>query len=90
MSNKNELKNQIKLVIRFFEEKYQITERKGVVELIYKRYIKALKLLESNMANKDNLNLQGGIRAYMDSYGDYNNPLLNEMYKVEKLVKDLF
>lgn len=90
MNNKNELKEQIKLVIKFLEEKYQESERKGVLELIYVRYNNALKLLESNVANKDNLNLLGGIRAYMDSYSDYNNPLLNEMHKAEKLVKELF
>ncbi|MEQ8199385.1 MAG: hypothetical protein ABRQ27_15535 [Clostridiaceae bacterium] len=90
MSNKNELKEQIKLVIKYLEEKYQESERKGVLELIYKRYNNALKLLQSNVANKDNLNILGGIRAYMDSYSDYNNPLLNEMHKAEKLVKELF
>lgn len=90
MGNKNELKEQIKLVIKYLEEKYEESERKGVLELIYRRYNNALKLLENNVANKENLNILGGIRAYMDSYSDYNNPLLNEMNKAEKLVKELF
>ncbi len=90
MSNKDELKKQIKVVINYLEEKYQENERTGVIELIYKRYNNALKLLESNEAYKENLNILGGIRAYMDSYSDYNNPLLNEMHKTEKLVKELF
>jgi hypothetical protein len=90
MSNKDELIKQIYLVVKYLEEKYQERDRKGVLELIYKRYTNALKILESNEASKENLNIHGGIRAYMDSYSDYNNPLLNEMHKAEKLVKELF
>ncbi|MCT4648622.1 MAG: hypothetical protein N4A74_26780 [Carboxylicivirga sp.] len=90
MSKKNELKDQVRLVIKFIEEKYQEDEMKGVLGLIFKRYNNALKLIDNNMANKDNLNIQGGIRAYMDSYSDYDNPLLNKMHKAEKLVEELF
>ena len=90
MSNKDELKKQIKVVINYLEEKYKESERKGVLELIYKRYNNALRLLESNEANKNNLHILGGIKAYMDSYSDYNNPLLNEINKTEKLVEELF
>ena len=90
MSNKDKLKKQVKVVIKYIEEKYKENERKGVLELIYKRYNNALRLIESNEVNKEELHILGGVRAYMDSYSDYNNPLLNEMYEVEKLVKQLF
>lgn len=90
MSNKDNLQKQLEVVIKYIEEKYQERDIKGVLELIYKRYKNALTLLENNEANKDNLSISGGIRAYMDSYSDYNNPLLNEMYKAEKLLKELF
>ena len=33
------------------------------------------------------INIIGGVRAYMDSYNDYNSPLLEEMYKAKKLNK---
>ncbi|AJQ29641.1 hypothetical protein [Pelosinus fermentans] len=90
MSNKDELKKQVKEVIKYLEEKYKINEEKGVLELIHKRYINALNLLECNEANKDNLYILGGVRAYLDSYSDYDNPLLSEMGKAEELVQELF
>ncbi|MBY6934807.1 hypothetical protein EXM65_02625 [Clostridium botulinum] len=34
-------------------------------------------------------NIIGGVRAYMDSYNYYNNPLLGELHKAEKLNKQL-
>jgi hypothetical protein len=90
MRKEDELKKQVEIVIKCLEERYKESERKGVLELIYKRYNNAFKLLEGNEGNKDNLYILGGVRAYMDSYSDYNNPLLNEMHKAEKLVKELF
>ncbi|MBS2100118.1 hypothetical protein [Carboxylicivirga linearis] len=90
MNAKNKLINQIKIVINYLEVTYQERERTKILELIYMRYRNALRLLENNMANKDNLHINGGVRAYTDSYNDYNNPLLEEMYKAEKLVKEVF
>lgn len=89
MINKSELQAQITVVLKYLEENYQKNERYGVLELIYNRYRNALQLLDNDTANKDNLNILGGTRAYMDSYSDYSNPLLNEMYKAEKLAKQL-
>jgi hypothetical protein len=90
MDNRDELRTQLKIVISYLEENYSNIERKGVLELIHKRYNNALKSLKNNKFNKENLYILGGVRAYMDSYSDYNNPLLNEMYKAEKLVRELF
>jgi hypothetical protein len=90
MSNKDELYKQVKLVIKLIEEKYTENQRKGVLELIYKRYSNALQLLDKNELNKDKFNILGGVRAYLDSFSDYSNPLLNEMNKAEKLIKELF
>lgn len=90
MSNKDEFKKQVKVVIKYLEEKYKEGERKGVLELIYIRYNNALRVIERDEANKNNLHILGGVRAYMDSYSDYNNPLLNEMNKTEKIVQELF
>ncbi|WP_339229120.1 hypothetical protein [Aeribacillus sp. FSL K6-2833] len=35
------------------------------------------------------INIIGSIRAYLDSYSDYENPLLEELHKSEKLYKEL-
>ena len=45
--------------------------------MIYKRYKNALEILENDKNIKD-INIVGGIRAYLDSYSDYENPLLGE------------
>lgn len=89
MSIKDELYLQVKDVVKLIDEKYKENERKGVIELIYKRYTNALQLLEDNDINKEKFYISGGVRAYLDSYSDYNNPLLNEMYKAENLVAEL-
>jgi hypothetical protein len=85
MGKNTELCTQIKVVLKVIEEKYQENQRKGVLELIYKRYSKALQLLEKNEKDKNQFNILGGVRAYLDSYSDYDNPLLNEMDKAEVL-----
>lgn len=90
MGNQSELYEQITVVLKLIGENYNENQRKGVIELIYKRYSNALQLLENDKENKGEFHILGGVRAYLDSYSDYNNPLLNEMHKTEKLVKDLF
>jgi len=62
--------------------------KKDIFQLIYRRYKNALEILENN---KDiaQINIIGGVRAYMDSYNDYQNPLLEELHKAEKLAKEL-
>jgi hypothetical protein len=61
-----------------------------VLELIYKRYYDAMQLLENGENDRKKFHISGGVRAYLDSYSDYSNPLLNEMHKAEKLVEELF
>lgn len=90
MGNKSELFEQIKVVLKLIEENCNENQRKGVIELIYKRYSNALQLLENDEVDKGKFHISGGVRAYLDSYTDYNNPLLNEMHKAEKLVEELF
>lgn len=62
--------------------------KKDIFQFIYRRYKNALEILENN---KDiaRINIIGGVRAYMDSYNDYQNPLLEELHKAEKLAKEL-
>lgn len=62
--------------------------KSGVMQLIYIRYMNALDILK-NEKDINLINIIGGVRAYMDSYNDYNNPLLGELHKAEKLNKQL-
>ncbi|WP_298844980.1 hypothetical protein [Clostridium sp.] len=89
MTNKDKLCEQLKVVLKLIDEKYKEDQRKGVMELIYIRYSNALQLIRNNEINKEKLYISGGVRAYLDSYSDYNNPLLDEMDKAEKLVGEL-
>ena len=88
MDKKKQLIEQIKVVIIKFEEDYAKDINSGVLQLICKRYKKALEILENNEDIKG-INILGGVRAYMDSYNDYQNPLLGELHKAEKIIKEL-
>ncbi|RRN73955.1 hypothetical protein EI200_04560 [Peribacillus simplex] len=88
MDKKKQLIEQIKVVINKIEKDYAKEMNSGVLQLIYKRYKKALEILENNEDIKE-INILGGVRAYMDSYNDYQNPLLGELHKAEKITKEL-
>jgi hypothetical protein len=88
MDKKKQLIEQIKVVINILEKDYSSEFNSGVLQLIYKRYKNALEILEKNN-DIEGINIIGGIRAYMDSYSDYQNSLLGEMHKAEKLNKEL-
>ncbi|MFE4243892.1 hypothetical protein [Peribacillus butanolivorans] len=88
MDKKKQLIEQIKVVINKIEEDYAKDMNSGVLQLIYKRYKKALEILENNEDIKE-INILGGVLAYMDSYNDYQNPLLGELHKAEKITKEL-
>ena len=90
MYKKKQIIDQIKVVINNFEEGYaDEIKSSGILQLIYTRYIKALAILENHQDIKG-INILGGVRAYMDSYNDYQNQLLAEMHKAEKMIKELF
>lgn len=88
MDKKKELLEQIKIVINKLEIEHKDEISSGIMQLIYKRYKNALDILENNRDIKQ-INIIGGVRAYMDSYSDYNNPILGELHKAEKLYKQL-
>jgi len=64
-----------------------------MVGLILKRYKNARNVLENtpkeNIKSTD-FHIYGGVRAYLDCSSDYINPLLDEMYKAEKLLDEVF
>ncbi|MDF1997494.1 hypothetical protein [Peribacillus frigoritolerans] len=89
MDKKKQLIDQLKVVINNLEKDYSNEITSGVLQLIYKRYKKALDVMENNEDIRE-VNIIGGVRTYMDSYNDYLNPLLGELHKAEKLNRELF
>ena len=88
MDKTDQLKRQLIKVINVLEKDYSNEIKKDILQLIYKRYKNALKIIENNQSI-DQVNISGGVRAYMDSYNDYQNPLLEQLHKAEKLLKEL-
>ncbi|MYL59295.1 hypothetical protein [Virgibacillus halodenitrificans] len=88
MDNRKQLLEQIKIVINKIEKEYGNELDDGILQTIYIRYKNALEILENEM-NINEINITGGVRAYMDSYSDYQNPLLGEMHIAEKMLNVL-
>ncbi|WP_440970561.1 hypothetical protein ACSS6N_02580 [Peribacillus frigoritolerans] len=88
-NKKRQLIDQIKVVINNLEKVYCNEITSGALQLIYIRYKNALDVMENNEDIRE-VNIIGGVRAYMDSYNDYQNPLLGELHKAEKLNRELF
>nr|WP_239589336.1 hypothetical protein [Metabacillus crassostreae] len=53
------------------------------------RYKNALDILENNK-NIEGINIIGGVRSHMDTYNDYQNLLLGEMHRAEKLNENFY
>lgn len=82
------LTRQVKKVINILEREYSNEIKKDIFQLLYRRYKNALEVLENNK-DLNKINIIGGVRAYMDSNSDYQNPLLTELYMAERLLKEL-
>ena len=88
MDKKKQLLEQLKIVINSLEKDYAKDVNSGILELIYRRYRRALKILENDRDIKE-ITIIGGVRAYLDSHSDYQNPLLEELHVAEKLSEEL-
>lgn len=76
----------IEAVIKDMENRYSFIELEGgILNLIYVRYKKAYKIIKEHKEDDSVIYIRGGIRAYLDSYSDWDNPLLGKMGDVEKL-----
>jgi hypothetical protein len=83
---------QLRKVLSLLKEQY-ITQPTPMLEMIISRYQHANDILESsNLENLtiDMFKISGSVRAYLESYSDYMNPMLGEMDKAEKMLKELF
>lgn len=58
------------------------------MKLIYKRYKTALDILENNKDIRQ-INIIGGVRAYLDSYSDYTCSLVTAMDKCETIYDEI-
>ena len=76
----------IEAVIKDMENRYSFIELEGgILNLIYVRYKKAYEIIKEHKEDDSIIYIHGGMRAYLDSYSDWNNPLLGKMGNLEKL-----
>lgn len=76
----------IEAVIKDMENRYSFIELEGgILNQIYVRYKKAYQIIKEHKEDDSIIYISGGIRAYLDSYSDWDNPLLGKMGGVEKL-----
>lgn len=84
----NNLLYLIDRVIMELTEKIQTESSPQKLVLLLEKYQSAKAELEESGHLRTSL--AGGVRAYLDSYSDYmNNPLLDDMYDVETIVKSM-
>ncbi|CUB16265.1 hypothetical protein BN2127_JRS3_00692 [Bacillus safensis] len=88
MNKKQHLTKQIQSVINILEKEYSQEINQGVLQLIYKRYKDAQRIIQNN-EDFQKILIIGGVRAYLDSYNDYLNPFLDELHKAESLLKEM-
>ncbi len=88
MNKKQELTKQFQTVINILEKEYSQEINQGVLQLIYKRYKNAQRIIQNN-EDFQKIFIIGGVRAYLDSYNDYLNPFLDELHKAESLLKEM-
>jgi len=88
MSEKQRLIEQIGVVIDLLEQIHpaEIKDKTHTIELLYRRYVTALDILENN---KDTcmIRIYGGSRAYADCR-EHNDTVGNAVYKAERLFTD--
>lgn len=64
-----------------------------MLEMIISRYQHANDILESSNLEdltKDMFKISDLVRGYLEVYNDYMNPMLNEMDKAEKMLKEIY
>ena len=73
-------------VLMDMEERYSTVRLEcGILNLIYIRYKNAFEIIKEKREKEKIIYISGGVRAYLDSYSDWDNPLLSKMGYVEDL-----
>ncbi|ALF27618.1 hypothetical protein [Streptococcus intermedius] len=83
--NTNDLIEPIEDVIQILESRVE-KEPEPVLLTLLSRYQQAKSVIEKN-EKITKINIYGGIKAYLDTFSDYSNPLLAKMAKVEEKLK---
>jgi hypothetical protein len=92
MKDKTLLIEQLEKVVVMLNQK-RIEEPTAMLDLIIRKYEKALKIINSKSDSEISyaeLSINGSVRAYLEAYTDWLNPMLEEMDKAEKMAKQLF
>lgn len=75
-------------VIKDLENRYSVIQLEtGMLNLIYTRYAKSYAVITAKKEAEEVVYINGSVRAYLDSYSDWDNPLLAKMGKVEELYR---
>lgn len=87
LNGKDALVWQIKKVIRILEEeRFELDLKNSLLTLVYKRYKKALDVLDRD-EDLNKIVIAGGVRAYVDSFNNTDEILLEAMGRAESLLK---
>lgn len=84
---KNELALRIDSVLKTIESRQDIVN-KPILQTLHKRYRGLLHALETD-DNIRKYSICGGVRAYLDATSNYADPLLEELYKAEKVYEEI-
>ena len=86
--NMTALIKQIEKIIVLLKQRMIDDSDKLILRTLYNRYVKAEEILTNN-GDINRIMIAGGCRAYLDSFSDYMNPLLDEMYHAEMLLSNI-
>lgn len=79
---------QLGIVLDMLLERIEKEPERLVLKTLYSHYKKASEVIEAN-GNLNDIRIKGSMRAYLDSYSDYMNPILQEMGKAEKMLDSI-
>ena len=88
--NETEMKliKQLRKVISLLQKRLEMEPNKLILKTLYERYTKAEIIISNNM-NTEDIMIEGGCRAYIDSFSDYSNSILVEMNYAEELLQKI-
>lgn len=82
------LKIQVSKVIKLLEERLENDPNRPILKELYNRYVRAEEIL-SNEEGIEKIFIEGGCRAYLDTFSNYANPLFYEMNKAEEMILEV-
>ena len=86
--DRDKMLEQVNKVIILLDSRLRDDPNRPILNTLYYRYSKAKERLTNN-EDINKIMINGGCRAYLDTFSDYRNPLLFEMDKAEKMMLEL-